>query len=338
MKNILIIGGTRNMGHYLTLRLIEAGHQVTILNRGINKDSLPETVHRLHADRTDLQQMRRALLAKSFDIVVDFVIFNQAEAQMILDLLGGSVEHYVMVSSGQVYLVREGIEAPYKESDYGGRTQPMPKEITFAHEEWKYGMGKRGAEDTFIEAWERDGFPFTSLRLPMVNSERDQFNRLYNYIIRIHSGGPIVAPRKPNPLLCHVYALDVVEALFRVIERGQGKGKAYNIAQDEAVTLDEFVAMLADIMGKESEVVRFDYKDLQANGFLPDCSPFSERWMSYLDNSLSKSELGMTYTPLRDYLEVLVNYYLEHRPTPPRSFKRRPAELQMIEMSKNKDR
>jgi len=337
MKNILIIGGTRNMGHYLTLRLVEAGHRVTILNRGLGKDSLPETVHRLHANRTDLQQMRRALLAKSFDVVVDFVIFNEAEAQMILDLLAGDVEQYIMISSGQVYLVREGIEAPYKESDYAGRTQPMPKEITFAHEEWKYGMGKRGAENVFINAWEQSQFPYTSLRLPMVNSERDQFNRLYNYIIRIQSGGPIIAPHKPNPPLCHVYALDVVEALFRLIESGKGKGKSYNIAQDEAVSLDEFVAILAQIMDTQSQVVRFDYKDLQANGFLPDCSPFSERWMSYLDNSLSKQELGMTYTPLVDYLEVLVKYYLEHRPTPPRSYKRRPAELQMVEMSKNKD-
>ena len=31
-----------------------------------------------------------------------------------------------------------------------------------------------------------------------------------------------------------------------------------------------------------------------------DCSPFSGRWMSAVDNSRSKRELGMVYTPWRE--------------------------------------
>lgn len=331
MKKILVIGGTRNMGHYLTLKLVEAGHQVSILNRGIGEDSLPDSVHRLHADRTDIKQMRRALLAKSFDVVVDFVIYNQQEAQMILELLSGHTDHYIMISTGQVYLVRQGIMPPFKESDYEGRTQPSPKEATFAHEEWRYGMGKREVEDVLIEAHKTDGFPFTSLRLPMVNSERDHFQRLYNYILRLEDGGTIIAPKTPNTPLRHIYGKDVADAIFHIIETEHGKGKSYNLAQEEIVTLEEFLDILGEIMHVTPQVVRFDRKTLDANGFLPDCSPFSERWMSLLDNTLSKEELGITYTPLHDYLENLVRYYLDHRPKSPISYKRRPAELKLVE-------
>jgi len=331
MKKILVIGGTRNMGYYLTLQLIEAGHQVSVLNRGIGEDTLPDAVHRLHADRTDIQQMRRALLAKSFDVVVDFVIFNQEEAQMILELLSGHTDHYIMVSTGQVYLVREGVSPPFKETDYAGRTQPSPKEATFAHEEWRYGMGKREVEDLMIAANADNGFPFTSLRLPMVNSERDHFQRLYNYILRLEDGGTIIAPKTPNTPLRHIYGQDVAQAIYHIIETEQGKGKSYNVAQDEIVTLEEFLGILGEIMNVQAQVIRFDRKTLDANGFLPDCSPFSERWMSLLDNSLSKEELGITYTPLPEYLEKLVRYYLDHRPKPPISYKRRPAELKLVE-------
>jgi nucleoside-diphosphate-sugar epimerase len=73
-----------------------------------------------------------------------------------------------------------------------------PNSNTFGYEEWLYGIGKRGAEDVLATAWAERQFPYTSLRLPMVNSERDPFNRLYNYMLRINDGGPILIPQQPQ--------------------------------------------------------------------------------------------------------------------------------------------
>ena len=42
MAEILILGGTRNLGHVTALALLEAGHNVTVMNRGITPDELPE--------------------------------------------------------------------------------------------------------------------------------------------------------------------------------------------------------------------------------------------------------------------------------------------------------
>jgi nucleoside-diphosphate-sugar epimerase len=331
MKNILIIGGSQNMGYKLVLRLLEAGHRVTVLNRGMRPDSLPAGVHRLRADRTDIQQMRRALLAKQFDVVVDFVMFNERDAQAAVELFANNTDRYIMISSGQVYLVREGIERPYKESEFAGRLLPAPKANTFAYEEWSYGMNKRLAEDVFINAHADSGFPFTSVRLPMVNSERDPFLRLYNYILRLKDGHPILIPETPNYPLRHVYANDVVQALFDMMENGTGIGRSYNLSQDESVTIDEFMALLAETMGLEAKLLRAKNSILEANGFLPYCSPFSERWMSELDNTLSKEELGVTYTPLPDYLQTLVAHYVKNKPTKPVGYKRRQAEIQFAQ-------
>src|SRR5690606_34047063 len=107
----------------------------------------------------------------------------------------------------------------------------------------------------------------------------------------------------PQYPLRHIYADDVVKAVTTVIYTGQGKGRAFNISQDETVTLPEFLEMVSSYMGKTlPEVVEVKRSLLEANGFLPDCSPFSDRWMSELTNTRSKAELGMTYTPLAVYL------------------------------------
>jgi len=328
-KNILIIGGTRNMGYYLASKLIESDYSVTVLNRGVTQDDLPNGVHRLHADRTDTNQLRRALLAKSFDVVIDFVMFRSTEADDILNIFQGNVGQYIFISTGQVYLVREGIERPFREDDYDGRLMPAPKENTFAYEEWNYGMQKREAEDKLRQAWEQSQFPYTILRLPMVNSGRDQFNRFYNYYLRLQDGGQVLVPETPNYRLNHVYALDVVNTIYHLINTGQGIGRAFNIAQDESVTLDEFLSIIGDIMGVTPQIIRLKRSELEANGFLPDCSPFSERWMSELDNTRSKEELGIVYTPLTDYLAELVEYYKTHHVPEPLTYRRRRAELKL---------
>lgn len=324
--NILIIGGTRNLGHRLVNALLPAGHQITVLNRGMTRDELPDEVERLRADRTDAQQLQRALQGRSFDVAVDNALYNGREAETIVELLDGKVGQYVFVSSGQVYLVREGAERPYREEDYAGRVMPPPKPTTYSYEEWTYGIEKRQAEDVLAAAWEKNGFPYTSLRLPMVNGERDHFNRLYNYLLRIQDGGPILVPSTPNFPLRHVYAGDVIEAMTTLIETGLGKGRAYNISQEETVTLDEFLALLGDAAGSAPNIVRVKRDLLEANGFLPDCSPFSERWMSELDNQRSKDELGLEYTPLRSALQTIVDYYEAHKPPQPVSYRRRHAE------------
>ncbi len=334
-KRVLIIGGTRNMGYYLSRRLAEAGCDLTLLNRGITKDDLPSSIHRLHADRSDHQQMRRALLAKSFDVVIDFVLYRGDEARTVVELFRDNVDHYIALSTGQVYLVREGLRRPFKESDYDGRVMPAPKQNSYDYEEWRYGVEKRDAEDQLAAAWAGYGFPCTILRLPMVNSARDPYNRLYNYYLRLRDGGVILAPDRPSHALNHVYALDVVEILAQLIDGGQGKGQALNIAQDERLSHAEFLSLLAEIMGTEARTLLVDRSELVISGFMPDCSPFSERWMSDLDNSLGKTELSLRYTPLRDCLTEIVAYFDAHSIAQPLAYRRRQAELNFAERQRS---
>lgn len=326
MKTILIIGGTRNMGYFTTQRMLRAGYQVTLLNRGQTPDDFPESLSRLRADRTNPQQMKRALLARQFDAVIDFALYKETEAQMVVELLQDRVGHYLFISSGQVYLVREDAERPFRESDYAGRLIPAPKPATYAYEEWTYGMDKRSAEDVFVNA---PAFPATRLRLPMVNSERDQMRRLYQYMLRLKDGGPILIPATPNLPLRHIYGLDAVGAIAKLVSEGTGKGDAINISQDETVSLAEFLTLLAEVMEVGAPklcIVR--QSELEAAGFLPDCSPFSERWMSELDNTHSKTTYGISYTPLAEALTNIVQFYREHPPVTPSSYKRRHAEIE----------
>jgi len=306
----LIIGGTRNLGPSIVQALLQEGHEVAVFNRGQTRDNLPEEVERLRGDRTDPSQMKQALGGREFDLVVDTTLYTGAEAEAAVDLFSSRVGRYIFISTGQVYLVRLGVERPFKEDHYAGAVMAAPlKSDVSEYNNWLYGFDKRAAEDVFAHAWTERKFPFTSLRLPMVNSERDHYDRIYGYFLRLQDGEPILIPEDAGLPLRHIYGEDVVQAITRLTANGLGKGCAYNLAQDETLSLDQFLEMLAETMHRPLKTARVSREVLDREGLLPHCSPFSDPWMSSLDNARSKTELGVQYTPVAKYLKNLIGYY-----------------------------
>src|SRR5882724_13114916 len=325
----LVIGGTRNLGPSIVQALLKLEYKVSVFNRGQTPDDLPETVERLRGDRTDPAQLKTALGGREFDVVIDTTLYTGAEAEAVVKLFSNRVGRYIFLSTGQVYLVRTGVERPFKEEDYPGPVMAEPpKSEVSEYENWRYGFDKRAAEDVFACAWTERKFPFTSLRLPMVNSERDHYDRIYGYFLRIQDGGPVLIPDEDGAPVRHVYGEDVVQAIVRLAEHDFGKGRVYNIGQDETLSLVQFLELLAETMHCPLKIVRVPREELNHEGLLPHCSPFSGKWMSSLENARSKTELGMQYTPVSTYVKKLVSYFQAVRPHTVEGYAQRPQEVE----------
>jgi nucleoside-diphosphate-sugar epimerase len=302
----LVIGGTRNLGPDLVAALLARGDAVTVLNRGITEGPLPPEVRRLRADRSDPAALAEALRGRSFDLVVDTTLYTGPDAEALARLLDGRVGRYVFWSTGQVYLVRVGPQRPFREEDYDGPLMPEPPAGDESdRRNWVYGVEKRAAEDALRAAWRERRFPWVSLRMPMINSERDHYTRIAGYVHRLLDGGPIVLPEDELPLR-HVYGKDVVAATVRAAGEVVPAGTEVNISQDETLTLEQMLGVLAEACGRPLRVRRLPRRTLEQHRLLPGCSPFSDPWMSALTNERSKLVLGVTYTPVREYAPAVV--------------------------------
>ena len=313
---ILVIGGTRFVGYLLTWRLLARGHRVTILHRGTHPDPFGDRVERLRADRTG-PSFVAALAGRDFDAAVDFAAYTGEDGRRAAEVLGGRVGHYVMISTGQVYLVRDSDRAargPAREEDYDGPVMPRPDSEPDLGE-WEYGMGKRACEDALAEAWARDRFPATRVRIPMVNGERDYLRRMESYLWRLLDGGPLILPDGGRHRVRHVYAGEVARFLCEILGRRETFGRAYNVAQEETPTLSELAALLRALLGSRAEIVPVRSDRLRNAGLDPlRVSPFSGRWMSFLDPSRARQELGFVHEPLELYLGKIVASFLAHPP------------------------
>ncbi|MFL6313843.1 MAG: SDR family oxidoreductase [Terriglobales bacterium] len=325
----LIIGGTRNLGPSIVHALLQGGYEVAVFNRGQTRDDLPEEVERLRGDRTNSEELKRVLSGREFDLVIDTTLYTGTEAEAAVELFTGKVGRYIFLSTGQVYLVRVGAERPYKEEDYAGPVMAEPQKADVSeYENWRYGFDKRAVEDVFASAWTNNKFPFTSLRLPMVNSERDHYDRIYGYFLRVQDEGPILIPNDDGAPVRHVYGEDVVQAILRLVESDKGKGCAYNIGEDETLSLTQFLELLAETMHCPLKIVRVPREELNREGLLPHCSPFSGKWMSSLENARSKAEFGMEYTPMAAYVKKLVSYFQAVRPHTVEGYQQRGREVE----------
>jgi nucleoside-diphosphate-sugar epimerase len=304
----LVIGGTRNLGPDLAAALLARGDRITVLNRGVTADDLPTDIERLRADRTDPAALAAALGARRFDLVIDTTLYTGADAEAVIALLAGRAGRYVVWSTGQVYLVRAGLGKPYREEDYDGPLMPEPPaERRVDHENWVYGIEKRAAEDRFRAAHQAHGFPYVSLRMPMINSARDHYGRLAAYVHRLLDGGPIVIPDDQDTLaLRHVCGDDVIAATLAAAGPGVPGGTCVNVSQDETLTLDAMLAPVAEQLGTSLRLHPVPRAVLEDRELLPGCSPWSGRWMSALANERSAAVLGLRYTPVAAFLPALV--------------------------------
>ena len=209
--HVLIIGGTRFVGYLLAWRLLAAGHRVTLFNRGTHADPFGESVERLRGDRTT-GDFSHLLTGRTFDAMVDFAAYTGEDARGVVETLGGCVGHYVFISTGQVYLVREGCPQPAREEHYDGPLLPRPTDPDHLAS-WRYGVDKRDAEDVLAQAWAVVRFPSTRLRVPMVNGERDHFRRIESYLWRILDGGPLLLPDGGLRPCRHIYGAQLARTI-----------------------------------------------------------------------------------------------------------------------------
>ncbi|HVD76209.1 MAG TPA: epimerase, partial [Vicinamibacteria bacterium] len=253
--------------------------------------------------------------------------FRGEEAAEAAESLKGRVGHYVMISTGQVYLVRAPRPSPAGEADYEGPLMAAPASPR-EKEEWDYGMGKRAAEDVLVGAWAAARFPSTRLRLPMVNGERDYHRRLEGYLWRLLDGGPLILPDGGERPTRHVYGAAVARAIGGLLGRHDTFGEAYNLAQDETPSVREILAIAGELLGATPRFVAVPAREIEAAGLdVVAVSPFSGAWMSFLDPGRAKAKLGFRHEPLREYLGRIVAAFLaQPKASPPSALARRAEE------------
>ncbi len=240
---ILILGGNRFFGRTLSRFLIEAGHDLTLLNRGNLDDGLGQIPRRMRCERKDAAALHETLgPTQSWDVVFDQICYEAADARATCEILAGRVGHYVFTSSQSVYA--PGAAIP--EETFDPLTHPFTKDVLTVDD---YAEAKRQCEAVFFR---QSGFPVTAVRFPIVAGVDDYTGRLRWHLERVCKEEPIYFPRLDARLsLIHS---DDAASVLRFLA-GAGPLGALNAAAVAPLPLASLVDMIEVITGRKAKLL-----------------------------------------------------------------------------------
>lgn len=308
--NVLVIGGTGFISTRVVDFLSEAGHAVTMLNRGKSNLGSDAEVELLQADRHDEDRVARLLSGRRFDAVYDMVAYAPEESISVLRLLDGKAERFIHCSTISVYMVSNEVQCPITED------QAKRPEMTYFPRNpfgMDYGIQKRLCEDALWKAHEEGRFKVTMLRPPFVCGPRDPMIRDLFWIERIRDGGPLLVPGCGDHALQHVFVDDVARAFVDLLAHPSTEGRPYNVAAEEIFTLNEYLQKLSRLLGREPEFVHvpqavFDRLPFSTNP-RGDVFPFNARRTAILSLNAIQRDLGYEATPFDRWMPETIDWY-----------------------------
>ncbi len=244
----LVLGGSAFIGRQLVDTLLQRGHNVTVLNRGITPTDLPEDVERLIANRLDHASMVAAVADRTWDAVFDVSGYVMAaggsDVEALLDLFAGRTAQYVYVSSIMAYDQSMLGIAPWMEDFPTDRSGPNT-----------YGGFKATVEAQLMARFERRQFPATVVRPAAVYGPRNNvFDMETPMFLRLLQGRPILLPHSGLVTASYGHVEDLADAMVSIIGNRKAIGEVFNITAG-AVTTRRYIEILARVVGREPNIV-----------------------------------------------------------------------------------
>jgi nucleoside-diphosphate-sugar epimerase len=278
---ILMMGGTRFVGVYLTQVLREQGHEVVLFNRG--KRPAPAGVTVIQGDRTDPLQLKEKLSPESFDAIFDNNGRELSDTQPLVEIFKGKIQQFIYMSSAGVYLKSD--QMPHREGD---ALDPKSRH--------------RGKADTEAYLMEQN-IPFTLVRPTYIYGPQN-YNDLEAWVFdRIVRDRPIPIPGNGQHFTQFGHVQDLARAMAAMLGNQAALGQIYNISGDRAVTFDGLAKACAIAAGKSPETLKLVHYD-------PTQFDFGKRKafplrMQHFFADIHKAQTDLNWTPEFDLVSGL---------------------------------
>lgn len=253
---ILLIGGTLFIGKRLVRRLLNGGHEITLLHRRAEHPFGSE-VRSAVADRNDAASIQSALTGLRFDAVYDLVYdwergTTAQQVEATAKAIPGDISRYVFISSVAAY----GSGLDHVEDD------PLAPDT---HPE-SYVRNKSMSERALFRMHRESGFPAVTMRPPFVYGPENPFYREAFFWDRIRRDRRVIVPGDGRRLMHFVYVDDLVAACCSALENPNAVGLAFNVANEKPVSQLELVNEFAKAAGKQPSAIHVPREVIEKNG------------------------------------------------------------------------
>jgi len=318
---LLIIGGTRFLGRHLVTAALARGHEITLFNRG--NYSTPSVVETIEGDRhTELNKLK----GRQWDAVVDTSGHLPRAVRAAAEILSDSVNRYVFISSQNAYA---DVSVPDITENHplGTLTDEQLNQANAIDTKGQPSYGALyGGLKALCERAAEEVMPnrVLILRPGLIVGPYDYSDRFTYWVVRVASGGEVLAPGRPERFIQFIDVRDLAEWTIRMIERN-AEG-AYNThGRPNTLTMQ---GLLDDCRNVSQSDARFTWASeefllehqVAAWSEMPlwlpeDAAPHLKGFM-FISPQKAIAE-GLTFRPLSDTIRDTLSWYQTSHPNEP---------------------
>lgn len=309
MKKILIIGGTGTISLPVTKKLSSIKeNEVYVLNRGNKNVDLPENVHTIQGNINDTKQMKKFIADKLFDTVINFIVWNKADAEQNIEIFSGHVKQFIYIST--VAVLNRELTCNINENTASGNMYSA------------YGQNKLEAEHAFTKEYEKNDFPITIVRPTQTYSKERiplsvKGKSCWSVIDRMLEGKPVIVHGDGQSVWASTHAEDFAEGFYLLVGNKETIGETYQIMNPESHTWDMVYQELADLLNVDYKPVYIGTDLLKESKEydLMQSIQGDKRWSSIFDIEKNKT-VNPDFKCKVSLREGLKNYldYMENHP------------------------
>ena len=305
--NVLVIGGTGPTGIPIVGGLVDAGHTVTILHRGLHErsDTPPEVVH-LHADPFDEASLAAALGSSTWDVIVAMY----GRLRRIAELTKGRCGHFVSVGGVPAY---RGWTDPWQ-YDPPGLPVPVSEDADLVD---RPQVDEKGYRIVRTEVAVYAAHPAAAhFRYPYLYGPHQPVPREWSIVRRVLDGRRrIIVADEGLTLHHHGYTGNCAAAVLRAIFHPElSAGTIFNVADSEVLSVRQVVELCSRSLGADLEIVSMPY-DLAIPAHPMMAQPLPTHRV--LDLARLHHRLGhVDVLPARQAVGLTARWLATHRPEP----------------------
>jgi nucleoside-diphosphate-sugar epimerase len=292
---ILVIGGSYFLGRVFVM-CATPDHEVTVINRGTySVEALG--AKQIKGDRKDITLWKG--ITEDYDVIVDFCAYSKGDISTVLSNISGRIKHYIFISTVDVY---EHGSFNLKNEEYRYETREIQGETG------DYIRGKIALENELKSECATRNIKYTILRPSIIYGPFNYAPRESVYIQLIVQNNllPHIIDTKGKFQL--VYVKDVANAILLCLANDKAYNNVYNISGDEILDYDGFYQSLANVADIKFTEIPMTVQTAEGQS-LPLPFPLTEMEAEIADNSRSKADLKINYTPITEGMAKTYNAF-----------------------------
>ncbi|MBS1801510.1 MAG: NAD-dependent epimerase/dehydratase family protein [Acidobacteria bacterium] len=300
---VVVIGGTGHIGTYLTPRLVEDGHTVLCVSRGLKTPYRDhptwKTVENVFVDRAAEESagtFGERIASLDADVVIDLTCYKPESAELLTEALLDRVKHFL--HCGTIWVHGHSSEVPTLEdaprSPFG-----------------EYGIRKATIEAYLLRMARENHFPATVLHPGhLVGVGWNPINPQGHFNPEVFSdlahGKQLSLPHLGMETVHHVHADDVALAFqCAVAQRSSAIGESFHVVSPAALTLRGFAEQMAHWFGRPATLAFLPWEEWKRTVAEKDAAATWDHIAHSPNCSIAKARALLGYRPRYTSLQAV---------------------------------